>query len=97
MKWHFPLSVVTLLAAAGAALAQVAPAVPTPTPSMPVFTPPAAAGPPPSTVERSLDAGGHERDTVTTYRTGPFGTYTDHSTITTYPPGNPSLSRSNPH
>jgi len=80
----------------GAASAQVEPAVRTPVPSMPIFSPSAPAAPAP-TIERGIDANGNERDTTTTYRTGPYGTYTDHTAITTAPPGNPSLGETNPH
>jgi hypothetical protein len=97
MPRYFLTSTAVFLMMTGAALAQVGPAVRTPVPSMPVFTPPASSAPPPSTVQRTVDGHGNEVDTVETYRSGPFGTYTDHSSITTSPPGNPSLGRSFTH
>lgn len=101
MRWRlFCSSLAALLLMTGFALAQpIGPhaAVSTAVPSMPVFTPPSSSAPPPPTVEHSIDANGEARDTITTYRSGPFGTYTDHSAITTYPPGNPSLGVTNPH
>jgi len=92
---------------AGAALAALiagllppaARAADAPVPTMPVFTAPPPGGPPPttSTTQRTIDASGNAVDTTQTYRSGPFGTYTDHTTITTYPPGNPSLGTSVTH
>ena len=81
----------------GAGVAQVKPAVQTPLPSMPVFPGPTAPSNPPPTTQRTIDSSGNAVDTTQTYRTGPFGTYTDKTTITTYPPGNPSLGTTNPH
>jgi hypothetical protein len=65
-------------------------------PSMPIFNAPASSNPPPTT-QHSVDANGNAVDTTTTYRTGPFGTYVDHTTTTTYPAGNPSLGTSSNH
>ena len=93
---YFVIAMTVFLTMGGAAIAQVEPAVRTPVPSMPIFSEPAPPAPSP-TIEYGLDANGNERDTTTTYRTGPYGTYTDHTAITTAPPGNPSLGQTNPH
>jgi len=65
--------------------------------NMPVFNAPPAPSPPASTTVHGVDAAGNAVDTTTTYRSGPFGTYTDHTTTTTYPPGNPSAATSITH
>ena len=85
------------LAQLGPAVPQIGPAVPTPVPSMPVFTPPASSSPPPSTTQRTVDGAGNQVDTTQTYRTGSFGTYSDQTTITTAPPGNPAAGTSITH
>jgi hypothetical protein len=97
MKRYVLAGAAAFLLMSGAAFAQVRAAVPTPVPSMPVFTPPSSSAPPPSTIQRTVDGSGNEVDTVESYRSGPFGTYTDHSSITTAPPGNPSLGTSFTH
>jgi len=90
------LAVAICLALGGAAAAQqvygernIAP--------MPLFTPPPASAPPAPATRRTVDANGNAVDTTETYRSGPFGTYSDHTTITTYPPGNPAQATSTIH
>ncbi len=89
MPRYFLAGVAALAMMSCAALAQIR-TTDTPAPTMPVFTPPGSSSPPPSTTQHGIDAGGNAVDTTTTYRIGPFGTYTDHTTTTTYPPGNPA-------
>jgi hypothetical protein len=90
-------SAAALVVASGAAFAQVRPAVREPVPSMPIFTPPAASSAPAPSIQHTVDGSGNAVDTTETYRSGPFGTYTDHTSITTAPPGNPSLGSSFTH
>jgi hypothetical protein len=97
MKRYVLASAAAFLMMGGVALAQVRAAVPTPEPSMPIFTPQRSSAPPPSTIQRTVDGSGNEVDTTESYRSGPFGTYTDHTSITTAPPGNPSLGTSFTH
>lgn len=97
MKRILLTAATALILAGGTALAQVQPAVREPVPSMPVFSPPASSAAPAPSVQHTIDANGNAVDTTETYRTGPFGTYTDHTIITTAPPGNPSLGSSNTH
>jgi hypothetical protein len=94
---YFLTSVAALALMTGTALAQARQAIETPVPTMPVFTAPTPGGPPPSTTQRTIDSSGNQVDTTQTYRTGPFGTYTDQTTITTAPPGNPSAGTSTAH
>jgi hypothetical protein len=97
MRAYGMIAVLALAMTAGAASAQIRPPdqnwVP---PSMPIFNAPASSSPPPST-QHGVDASGNAVDTTTTYRSGPFGTYTDQTTTTTYPAGNPSLGTSSIH
>lgn len=96
--WRYFLSGATALAMmTGAAFAQIKTTTETPVPTMPVFTPPASSSPPAPTTQHGVDANGNAVDTTTYYRTGPFGTYTDHTTTTTYPPGNPAAGTSITH
>ena len=96
--WRYFLAGALLASFGGTTLAQIRPPdqnwVP---PQGPVFTPPAPASPPLPTTQHSIDASGNAVDTTTYYRSGPFGTYTDHVTTTTYPPGNPALGTSVTH
>lgn len=96
MRRYFLASVAALAMTTGATLAQIKTGN-TPAPTMPVFTPPASTSPPPPTTQHTIDARGNAVDTVTTYRKGPFGTYTEHTTITTYPPANPAAGTSITH
>lgn len=97
MTRSFLTSVTVFALMTGVALAQARQAIETPVPSMPVFTAPAPGGPPPSTTQRTIDGSGNQVDTTQTYRTGPFGIYTDQTTITTAPPGNPAAGTSTTH
>ena len=98
MRRYATIVVLILATATGAANAQIRPPdqnwVP---PSMPIFNAPASSSAPSSTTQHGVDANGNAVDTTTTYRSGPFGTYTDQTTTTTYPAGNPSLGTSSTH
>jgi hypothetical protein len=89
MQRYFLAGVMVLAVMTGAARAQIRTSD-SPAPTMPVFTPPESSSPPPAATQHGIDAAGNAVDTGTTYRSGPFGTYTDHTTTTTYPPGNPA-------
>ncbi len=78
----------------GLAHAQIRPPNENWVPYTPTFSPPAATSASAPAVQHGVDAAGNAVDTTTTYRSGPFGTYTDQTTTTTYPPGNPSLGTS---
>ena len=97
MKRFLLIGTAALAMATGLAQAQTTSATDRPFPSMPIFNPPAPSSPPPPTTQHRIDAAGNSVDTTTYYRTGPFGTYTDHTTTTTAPPGNPALGTSITH
>lgn len=97
MKQFLLISAAALVMVTGVAQAQIKSSSDRPVPAMPIFTPPAPSSPPPATTQHSIDAAGNSVDTTTYYRTGPFGTYTDHTTTTTAPPGNPGLGTSITH
>ena len=97
MMRYTSICVAALALMTGAALAQIKSTAEHPVPAMPAVTPPASSTPPPPTTQHGIDAAGNAVDTTTYYRTGPFGTYTDHTTTTTYPPGNPALGTSITH
>ena len=92
-------SAIVLALIAGVAVAPASEAADRPVPTMPVFNAPPPGGPPPttSTTQHGIDAAGNAVDTTQTYRSGPFGTYTDQTTTTTYPPGNPALGTTTTH
>jgi len=89
--------VLGLVATSGVTLAQIRPPNENWVPYTPTFNPPPAASAPAPTTQHGVDANGNAVDTTTTYRSGPFGTYTDQTTTTTYPPGNPALGTSTAH
>jgi len=91
------LGAAALIAAASAAQAQIRPPDQNWVPYTPTYNPPAPPSTPAPTTQHGVDAAGNAVDTTTTYRSGPFGTYTDHVTTTTYPPGNPALGTSVTH
>ena len=96
MRLSLLLSAILVLTA-GLAAAQIKSPSDRPVPSMPVFNPQAQQAPPPPTTQHTTDAAGNAVDVTTYYRTGPSGTYVDHTTTTTYPPGNPALGSSTTH
>jgi hypothetical protein len=82
----------------GVASAQIiAPTDRPPIVNMPVFNASPPSSPPAPTTVHGVDAAGNAVDTTTYYRNGPFGTYADHTTTTTYPPGNPAAGTSITH
>ena len=96
--WQYFLSgVAALTIMTGAAFAQIKTTTETPVPTLPVFMPLGSSSQPAPTKQHGVDAIGNTVDTTTYYRTGPFGTYTDHTTTTTYPPGNPAAGTSITH
>lgn len=97
MRILLVISAVAVVTMTGVAEAQTKSAADRPVPTMPIFNPPTSSSPPPPTTQHTIDAAGNSVDTTTYYRTGPFGTYTDHTTITTAPPGNPALGTSITH
>ena len=90
-------SIAILALTASLAAAQIKSPNDRPVPSMPVFNPQAQQSAPPPTTQHTTDAAGNAVDVTTHYRTGPFGTYDDHTTTTTYPPGNPALGNTTTH
>jgi hypothetical protein len=96
MQRYFLAVVVIFAVMTGAALAQIRTGD-SPVPTMPVFTPSESSSAPPAATQHGVDAAGNAVDTTTTYRSGPFGTYTDHTTTTTYPPGNPAAATTITH
>jgi len=96
MQRYFFAGMAVLAMMSGAALAQIR-TTDSPAPTMPIFTPSESSSPPPATTQHGVDAAGNAVDTTTTYRSGPFGTYTDHTMTTTYPPGNPAAATTITH
>lgn len=93
-RYTWVIAIAGALLTSGASAQIIAPTDRPPIVNMPVFNAPASTSPPAPTTVHGVDAAGNSVDTTTTYRTGPFGTYTDHTTTTTYPPGNPSAATS---